>query len=325
LPSSSSRPGLGADRDDGAHRVEEVGQHEREDEQAPALSTPIRANPPNSEKFPSSERSGIPATLSGQVGTVSCQPARVDRAVGADRRARVRDRVHDQRDDGAGQDAEQDRAADPERDQDRHDRQAEHEHQHRPAAQAAGRAELDRHGAGRRAPHDAGVDQPDQGQEQPDADRDRRLQLGRDGPEHRDPEVGQHEQGDDQALEHDQAHRVRPGHLRGHRDRQEGVEPEPGRERDRQPAEHAHRDRGHRGDQCGHAGHLRDAEDAAVRVLGQADDQRVEHDDVGHRHEGHEAAAHLTADRRAALGDPEVAVEPAPGLGGGIGRRRHGG
>src|SRR6185369_5278141 len=39
-----------------------------------ALSTPIRANPPNSENCPTSERSGIPATLFGQVGTVSCQP-----------------------------------------------------------------------------------------------------------------------------------------------------------------------------------------------------------------------------------------------------------
>ena len=42
-----------------------------------------------------------------------------------------------------------------------------------------------------------------------------------------------------------------------------------------------------------------------------AEDERVQHDDVGHREEGDEAAADLAADGRAALGDLEEPVESA--------------
>ena len=38
------------------------------------------------------------------------------------------------------------------------------------------------------------------------------------------------------------------------------------------------------------------AEEGAGRVGHEAEDQRVEHDDVGHRQEGDDAAAHLAAD-----------------------------
>ena len=50
-------------------------------------------------------------------------------------------------------------------------------------------------------------------------------------------------------------------------------------------------------------------EEGARRVGHEAEDERVEHDDVGHRQEGHDAAADLAPDGRAALADPEVAVE----------------
>ena len=46
-----------------------------------------------------------------------------------------------------------------------------------------------------------------------------------------------------------------------------------------------------------------------------ADDERVEHDDVGHREEGRGAAAHLLAHGRAALADVEVPVEAAAAAG----------
>src|SRR5690606_23509455 len=42
-----------------------------------------------------------------------------------------------------------------------------------------------------------------------------------------------------------------------------------------------------------------------------AEDEGVEDDDVRHREEGHQAAAELAPRGRAALGDPEEAVEPA--------------
>ena len=52
-----------------------------------------------------------------------------------------------------------------------------------------------------------------------------------------------------------------------------------------------------------------------------AEDERVQDDDVGHRHEGHEAAAHLARDGGAAPGDLEVPVQAAAGfwLFGGLG------
>jgi len=58
----------------------------------------------------------------------------------------------------------------------------------------------------------------------------------------------------------------------------------------------------------------------SVGIGGGADDERVEHDDVGHREEGREAAADLALHGRPALGDAEVAVEavdrgPARGVG----------
>jgi hypothetical protein len=39
-----------------------------------AARTPIRSNPPNSEKLPMRERSGVATTSSGRVGTCSAQP-----------------------------------------------------------------------------------------------------------------------------------------------------------------------------------------------------------------------------------------------------------
>ncbi len=53
------------------------------------------------------------------------------------------------------------------------------------------------------------------------------------------------------------------------------------------------------------------AEVLAVGVLGEAEDERVQHDDVGHREEGDEATADLPADGRAALRDLEEAFEEA--------------
>ena len=55
------------------------------------------------------------------------------------------------------------------------------------------------------------------------------------------------------------------------------------------------------------------AEEVAVHVGAAQQDDRVEHDDVGHREERDDPAADLTGDGRAALGDLEEPVEPARG------------
>ena len=71
--------------------------------------------------------------------------------------------------------------------------------------------------------------------------------------------------------------------------------PSPGGQRDRHPTDDSHQDRHDRGHQRGRAGHLRDSEGAAVRVRRQPENQRVEHDDVRHGHERDHPAAHLPA------------------------------
>ena len=105
------------------------------------------------------------------------------------------------------------------------------EDEHRPADEEAADAELDRHGPGSACADEAGVDEADEGDEQADADGDGGLELRRDGAEHGLPEAGEHEDRDDEALDDDEAHGVGPGHAGqlGDAERDEGVEPEPGR------------------------------------------------------------------------------------------------
>ena len=97
------------------------------------------------------------------------------------------------------------------------------------------------------------------------------------------------------------------------------LRPRPVGERQRVVGDDAHQDGHDAGHQRraggdGRAGSSRRpaaAEEVAVGVGREAEDQRVEHHDVGHREEGDDAAADLPPDGRAALGDLEEAVEAA--------------
>ena len=106
---------------------------------------------------------------------------------------------------------------------------------------------------------------------------------------------------------HHQAHRVGPGHLAGDGEGDERVEAESRGERQRVVGDDAHQDRHHAGHQRRTGGDRREvrrcaaAEELAVHVLREAEDQRVEHDDVGHRDEGDDATADLPLDRRTPL------------------------
>ena len=73
---------------------------------------------------------------------------------------------------------------------------------------------------------EAGVDEADERDEQADADRDRELQLDRDGVEDQAPQAGRGEQHDDEAVDDDEAHRLGPGDLSRPRDREERVDAE---------------------------------------------------------------------------------------------------
>jgi hypothetical protein len=67
------------------------------------------------------------------------------------------------------------------------------------------------------------------------------------------------------------------------------------------------------------------AEELPVGVLDEAEDERVEDDDVGHREERDDAAADLAFDAGAAFGDLEEAVDAARRDWGALGRCfRHG-
>ncbi len=170
------------------------------------------------------------------------------------------------------------------------------------------------------APHEASVDEADQGDEQPDPHRDGDLQLGWYGVEHRRPEAGQHQQQDDDALDDDQTHGVGPGHLGRDAERHEGVQTEACGERQREVGDHPHQD-GH------HTRHERRAgrdgrevrrvtatEELAVHVLDEPEDERVQRNDVDHRDPGDDTTAHLTTDGRSALGDLEEAVQAGRSL-----------
>ena len=95
-----------------------------------------------------------------------------------------------------------------------------------------------------------GVVEPDERDEEPDADRDRLLQLERDRPHDLLAQAGEHERGHDDALEDDEAHRRREGQavLADELERDDRVDAETRRERVGVVRVEAHQDRHHRGD-----------------------------------------------------------------------------
>ena len=162
----------------------------------------------------------------------------------------VGNRLDDHRDHCGRRDRDQHRALHLLGPQDRDQEEPDHEDQHRPAGQGAADAELDRRRTGRFA-DDAAVEQSDEGDEQPDADGDTDPQRAGHCPEDRLPEAGEDQHGDQQPLDHDQAHRLWPGHLRRDAEGQQGIQPETGGDPDREPADHPHQDGHHPGHQRG--------------------------------------------------------------------------
>ncbi|MGX1473649.1 UNVERIFIED_CONTAM: hypothetical protein RKD50_002457 [Streptomyces canus] len=118
-----------------------------------------------------------------------------------------------------------------------------------------------------------------------------------------------HQHTDEQTFQDDQAHRVVPAHQRGDLEGDDRVQPEPGGERERQVAAHAHDDRHHRGHQSRRGGQLHRIQRVSELVLRAAEDDGIQDKDVGHREERGEAAAYLTGEGGSPLGDPEVPVD----------------
>ena len=93
-----------------------------------------------------------------------------------------------------------------------------------------------------------------------------------------------------------------PTHLRRDGEGDEGVEAKAGRDREGIAPDDPHEEGQHSGHQRGSRRDGRDTEDATVGICRRTDDERVEYDDVGHREERRDTAAHLALPRGAALG-----------------------
>jgi hypothetical protein len=127
--------------------------------------------------------------------------------------------------------------------------------------------------------------------------------------------AGQHQHGDHQALEHDQAHRLGPGQaLAG--DEGEGdhaVDAEAGGQRERVVGVQAHQQGHGRGHQSGDGEQRARRQLAAAGVGHRSEDRRVEEEDVGHGHERGEAGDHLDAQGRSSCSITKELVEPPVG------------
>ena len=218
------------------------------------------------------------------------------------------DGLDDRGQNGGGRDADEDGALHLPHVQDDHEEQAEEEHEDRPALKRPAQPQLQRGAAGS---HHLGVHQADEGDEQADAHADRGLDMGRDGLEDGLAETGEHQDEDNDALDDDQPHGVGVGHA-VHADQGVGdhrVDAQPRRQGHGVVGDQAHEDGHDPGDQGGAGGDLLGgAQRGDALVLG-GQDERVEHEDVGHREEGDDAAADLAGDGRTALGDAEEPVE----------------
>ena len=323
LPSLVEQAGLGADGRHRAHGVEEVGEQQREDQQHDGDEAGVL---PRAEQVEVADQAEVRDVddLVRERGHVEVPALGVD-PVGGERRPDLGHLLDDDRDE-RGDTIEIRMApltcAHVERD---HQDQPDREHEHGPACELATDAELDGDRTDSGAAYEPGVDEPDEGDEQADADRDGDLELGGYGVEDRLPEAGQDQHQDDQALDHDQPHRVGPRHLARDRERDERVEAEARRQRQWVVGDDPHQDRQHAGRQRrGRCDLCERADDVTVDVGALEKDDRVQDDDVGHRQERHDATADLTGHGRAALGDPEEAVEAAGGhvLGGRLVRHR---
>ena len=222
-----------------------------------AVTTPTRPNEPKQRERARAARSrGRRRPCRGNDGTLRFQPVGVEllaRHGGTD----VRDRLDDGGQHRRGEDRDQDGAAhvaDVERRSSaagRTRRRAMGQPSRKPVAPSCtGTVVFDASGIRRTKPEST---RPMNAMNRPMPTLIAVFSWRRHGVEDRAAEAGQDQDQDDQALEHHQAHRVLPGHSRGDRERDEGVEAEPGGQRQREVRHDAHEDRHHPRDQ-GRAG-----------------------------------------------------------------------
>jgi len=213
-----------------------------------------------------------------------------------------------------GRDEESDRSRDEDADQDgaghladQEDTGKEEAEQGQKHARSAHPSEADE--GGRVVHDDAGVLEPDEGDEEPDAGADRGLEIRRDRLDDRLPYPGQgDEQGEAPGEEH-RAHGDLPGeaHPLAQPVGEESVEAHPGGEGEGIVREEPHDEGGERGGEAGR--HHHGAEVHAGPRVWPGERQGVHDDDVGHRDEGGQAGDHLGADAGFVLREAEEGVQ----------------
>ncbi len=257
---------LGADGDDRAHGVEEVTEKEGEDQQQQAEhGCGAGSRGETAEQVDPAQQAQVRHAEARQRRHVEHPAGLVhDRAGGVGAGADLQRSLHDDGEHGGAEDRDQHRALDLADEQGDQDQQADQEDRDRPARQGAADTELNR-GADGLADH-AGVNQADERDEEADTHGDAGAERAGYCAEDRPAEAGEDKDQDQHALPHDQAHGLRPGHLRRDGVRDHGVQAEAGRESDREAAVDAHQDGQQAGDQCGRGCHHRDRHPDVRRV-----------------------------------------------------------
>ena len=134
-----------------------------------------------------------------------------DLAVSTRLRPQVEHRFECERDDGGNEDRVEDRGAHAPCVEDEQQQERDREQQHRPAGNRPALAQFKRCAAG--VADEAGVDHPDERNEEADAHTDCGFQLAGHRVEDRGAETGDHQQKKNNAFNDHQAHRIGPRHT----------------------------------------------------------------------------------------------------------------
>jgi hypothetical protein len=294
------------------HGVEEVGQEERQGEDDERRPTDRVDGVADREVAEQPEIRSICPVIRKlrHVQRPACR-VRVTQ-----RRPDIHDALENDREDRPEEDADEQCALGTADVQHQHDGERDAEDHDRPAIEPVSDAELQRHRArlSRDPPCKPCIDESDEHQEQPDADGDGVLESSWDGVEQRRTHPCCYQQNRQQTLDHHDAHRTLPAHLRSQLEGHDAVEAEAGGHGDRHLTNDPHQDAHHRGHTGRSEGHLKEVERRPVRhgLVGAGQDDRVQHHDVGHREEGGETAPDLSTHGRTASTDFKESVQTPP-------------
>jgi len=145
------------------------------------------------------------------------------------------------------------------------------------------------------------IDQTNEGDEQTDTHGDGGLERWRNRVEDHGAKTGGSQNDDDDTVDDHEAHGLLPGHALDDRHGEERVDTQTCGQRERQASDETEQQRHHTGGECGCASNrsrvrCSTTDEVARNVLVEGEDDRVQDDDVDHRHEDNETATELSSD-----------------------------